>query len=198
MPALQIVRHPHPALRWKSKDVTQIDAELKAMIGQMFELMYESKGIGLAANQVALPYRMFVINPSGDPTQKDEEFVFINPEISRRNGSEEGEEGCLSLPDIYGQVPRATRIVIDAFNLDGQQFEMELSGWDARVVQHEYDHLEGIMFPDRVSSTVLKQLQPLIDDLERRFRQQQLTGEIPSDAELQTQLTELEKLRTEA
>lgn len=177
--------------------MTRIDDELKAMVSQMFALMYESKGIGLAANQVALPYRMFVINPSGDPEQKDEEFVFINPEISRRNGSEDGEEGCLSLPDIYGQVPRATRIVIDAFNLDGQQFEMELSGWDARVVQHEYDHLEGVMFPDRVSPTVLKQLQPMIDDLERRFRQQQQAGEIPSDTALKATLAELQKGRTE-
>lgn len=197
MSSLQIVFHPHPALRWKSREVTQIDAELKDMIGQMFDLMYASKGIGLAANQVGLPYRLFVINPSGDPQLKDEEFVFINPEITRRNGSEESEEGCLSLPEIYGPVPRATRIVVDAFNLAGQQFEMDLTGLDARVVQHEYDHLEGVLFPDRVAPTVLKQLQPLIDDLERRFRQRQQLGEIASDAELLAELQRLEQLRTE-
>ncbi len=166
------------------------------MIARMFELMYEHRGIGLAANQVALPYRLFVINPSGDPDLKDEEFVFINPEIVRRNGSEESEEGCLSLPEIYGPVPRATRIVVDAFNLAGEQFEMDLTGLDARVVQHEYDHLEGVLFPDRVSAAVQQQLQPMIDQLEREFRQRQQSGEIASDSELQKQLLALEKART--
>jgi peptide deformylase len=137
-----------------------------------------------------------VINPSGDASQKDEEFVFINPEITRRNGSEDSEEGCLSLPEIYGQVPRATRIVVDAFNLDGQQFEMELSGLDARVVQHEYDHLDGILFPSRTTPTVSKELNPLLDELERVFRQRQERGEIPSDDELTAKLIELEKQRT--
>lgn len=198
MSSLQIVFHPHPALRWKSRDVTQIDAELKQMIGQMFDLMYESKGIGLAANQVALPYRLFVINPTGDPQLKDEEFVFINPEITRRNGSEESEEGCLSLPEIYGPVPRATRIVVDAFNLSGEQFEMDLTGLDARVVQHEYDHLDGVLFPDRVSAAVLKQIKPMIDDLERRFRQRQQLGEIASDVDLKGELLTLQKQRTDA
>ena len=196
MSSLQIVPHPHPALRWKSKDVKKIDAELKSMIGQMFELMYEAKGIGLAANQVALPYRLFVINPSGDPQQKDEEFVFINPEITRRNGSEESEEGCLSLPEIYGSVPRATRIVVDGFDLDGQQFEMELGGLDARVVQHENDHLDGILFPDRVSPETLRQIQPLMEGMERDFRQRQESGEIQSTEALQARLLELEKART--
>ncbi len=196
MPELKIVPHPHPALRWKSKDVTRIDDELKSMIAQMFKLMYEAKGIGLAANQVALPYRLFVINPSGDPEQKDEEFVFINPEITRRNGSEESEEGCLSLPEIYGSVPRATRIVVDAFDLTGQQFEMELGGLDARVVQHEYDHLDGVLFPDRVSPEALQPLQTLLDGLERDFRQRQQAGEIPSDDDLKKRLLELEKART--
>jgi peptide deformylase len=198
MSSLQIVFHPHPALRWKSRDVTQIDAELKQMIGQMFDLMYESKGIGLAANQVALPYRLFVINPTGDPQLKDEEFVFINPEITRRNGSEESEEGCLSLPEIYGPVPRATRIVVDAFNLSGEQFEMDLTGLDARVVQHEYDHLDGVLFPDRVSAVVLKQIKPMIDDLERRFRQRQQLGEIASDVDLKGELRKLQQQRTDA
>lgn len=193
MSALQIVHHCHPALRWKSRDVGQIDAGLRSMVEQMFELMYAAKGVGLAANQVALPWRLFVINPSGDPQLKDEQIVFINPRITRRNGSEESEEGCLSLPEIYGPVPRATRIVVDAFDLEGEQFEMELEDWNARIVQHEYDHLEGVLFTDRVSPLVLKELQPLIDELESRFRQRQTLGEIPPDAELRTALRALEK-----
>lgn len=152
MSSLEIVLHPHPALRWKSKDVARIDAGLRVMVEQMFELMYASRGIGLAANQVGLPYRLFVINAAGDKDEKDQELVFINPQITRKNGSETDEEGCLSLPDVFGPVTRATKIIVDAFDLNGQQFELTLEDLPARVVQHEYDHVEGIMFTDRVAS----------------------------------------------
>lgn len=193
---LEIVPHPHPALRWKSREITRIDAELRQMIEQMFDLMYAARGIGLAANQVALPYRLFVINPTGDPNDKGEEKVFINPQITRRNGSEEDEEGCLSLPEIYGPVTRATRIVVDAFDLTGNQFQMELEDLHARVVQHEYDHVEGVMFTDRVAPAFMPKIQPLIDDLELQFRNRQKEGTIPSDEELKAQLLALEKART--
>lgn len=193
---LEIVPHPHPALRWKSKEITRIDAELRQMIEQMFDLMYAARGIGLAANQVALPYRLFVINPTGDRDEKGEEKVFINPQITRRNGSEEDEEGCLSLPEIYGPVTRATRIVVDAFDLSGQQFQLELEDLHARVVQHEYDHIEGVMFTDRVAPAFMPKIQPLIDDLELQFRNRQKEGTIPSEEELKAQLLALEKART--
>ena len=196
MTKLEIVPHPHPALRWKSREVTRIDAELRQMVEQMFDLMYASRGIGLAANQVALPYRLFVINPTGDKDEKDQEMVFINPQITRRNGSEEDEEGCLSLPEIYGPVTRATRIIVDAFDLSGQQFEVDLEDLDARVVQHEYDHIEGVMFTDRVAQSFLPKLQPLIKDLELQFRNRQKEGTIPSDEELKAQLAALQKART--
>ena len=166
------------------------------MVEQMFDLMYASRGIGLAANQVALPYRLFVINPTGDREDKEQEMVFINPQITRRNGSEEDEEGCLSLPEIYGPVTRATRIVVDAFDLSGQQFEVDLEDLDARVVQHEYDHLEGIMFTDRVPPGYLPKLQPLIEDLELQFRNRQKESTIPSDEELKARLMALQKART--
>lgn len=193
---LEIVPHPHPALRWKSKEITRIDSELRQMIEQMFDLMYTARGIGLAANQVALPYRLFVINPTGDRNEKGEEQVFINPQITRRNGSEEDEEGCLSLPEIYGPVTRATRIVVDAFDLSGKQFQMELEDLPARVVQHEYDHIEGVMFTDRVAPAFMPKIQPLIDDLELQFRNRQKEGTIASNEELKSQLLALEKART--
>jgi peptide deformylase len=196
MTKLEIVLHPHPALRWKSREITRIDAELRAMVEQMFDLMYAARGIGLAANQVALPYRLFVINPSGDREEKDQEMVFINPQISRRNGSEEDEEGCLSLPEIYGPVTRATRIVVDAFDLSGRQFEVELEDLSARVVQHEYDHVEGVLFTDRVPASALPKLQPLIDDLELQFRNRQKEGLIPSDQQLKASLKALQDART--
>lgn len=193
---LEVVLHPHPALRWKSREVTKIDTGLKQMVEQMFELMYAHKGIGLAANQVALPYRLFVINPSGDRSEKDQEQVFINPQITRRNGSEEDEEGCLSLPEVFGPVTRATRIVVDAFDLAGQQFEMDLQDLPARVVQHEYDHVDGVLFTDRVPATAIPKLQPLIADLELQFRNRQKEGTIPTDDRLRAELLALQKART--
>ena len=196
MSDLQIVHYPHPALRWKSREVIRIDAQLKQWVKQMFQLMYEARGIGLAANQVALPYRLFVINPTADPDEKDQEMVFLNPEIVRKNGSEESEEGCLSLPEVYGQVTRAERIVVEAFDLNGQEFQAELSGLHARVVQHEYDHLDGVLFTDRVSEDVQQELQPLMDDLATQFSTRQSNGDIPDDESLKTALKNLETERT--
>ena len=118
---LRIVPYPHPALRYESRPVTQIDDDLRATVRAMFDLMYESRGIGLAANQVALPYRFFVLNLTADPEQKDQEQVFINPEIVKRHSSIEDEEGCLSFPGLYSKVRRARKIKVQAFDLDGQR-----------------------------------------------------------------------------
>jgi peptide deformylase len=196
MTKLQIVPYPHPALRWKSREVVRIDAQLKDWVQQMFELMYEARGIGLAANQVALPYRLFVINPTADPARKDEEMVFLNPAIVRKNGSEDAEEGCLSLPEVYGPVTRAERIVVEAFDLSGQEFRAEMSGLHARVVQHEYDHLEGVLFTDRVTDDVKQELQPLMDDLAVQFADKQAAGTIPGDDDLTATLQTLQDERT--
>ncbi len=197
MSELRIVHFPHPALRWKSKDVTRIDAQLKDWVAQMFELMYAARGIGLAANQVALPYRLFIINPSGDPAEKEQEQVFINPQIIKRNGSEDAEEGCLSLPEIYGPVTRAERITVEAFNLNGEEFAYELGGIHARVVQHESDHLDGVMFTDKVSAEILTELQPLLDDITGQFTRQQQEGQLASDDDLRAELQRLQTERTD-
>lgn len=192
MEPLSIVKYPHPALRWESKPIVEIDDRLREAVRQMFTLMYEAKGIGLAANQVALPWRLFVINPSGDPTQTDEEFVFINPEILRRKGSDEDEEGCLSLPEMYGPVRRSTSIVVEAFDLEGQAFRMNLDDFPARVVQHEFDHIEGVLFIDRMTDSQRRDYDAKLADFETAFRKSQQTGEIATDDELKQQLRELE------
>ena len=192
-PAMQIVTYPHPALRWKSKPIHTIDAALKATVQRMFELMYEHDGVGLAANQVALPYRVFVMNPTGDPEQKDAEIVFLNPEIVRRNGSVEGEEGCLSLPKLYGQVRRAEQIVVEAFDLRGREFQYTLTELPGRVVQHEYDHLDGVLFIDRMTEPARRELEPRIVDFEADFRRRQEAGDFPSDKVIQTELRALER-----
>ena len=147
---MQIVHYPHPALRFKSVDVQQIDGTLRKVVRKMFDLMYEANGIGLAANQVGLPFRFFIVNLNARPGNEDEELVFINPVLSKRKGDVVGEEGCLSLPGLYGDVQRAETITIEAFDLSGQGFAMDLDDLPARVVQHDTDHLDGIMFTDHI------------------------------------------------
>jgi peptide deformylase len=189
---MEIVRYPHPALSWKSKPIAEINSELRKTVREMFELMYQAKGIGLAANQVALPYRLFIVNVTGDREQQDQEFVFINPEIVSRKGSVEDEEGCLSLPEMYGNVRRAEEIVVEAFDLRGREFELDLTELPARAVQHEYDHIDGVLFVDRMTEAARRELEPRLADFEAHFRRRQQAGEVPSDTEIAKKLRELE------
>src|SRR6185312_2842259 len=138
---LRIVPYPHPALRYESRPVTQIDDELRAKVRSMFELMYESRGIGLAANQVAIPYRFFVMNLTADPEQKDQEQVFINPEIIKRHSSIEDEEGCLSFPGLYFKVKRPKKVKVRAFDLSGNEVTVDGDDLLGRALQHETDHV---------------------------------------------------------
>jgi peptide deformylase len=192
---VRIVKYPHPALRHKSKPLTRVDAELVRVVREMFDLMYEHKGVGLAANQVDLPYRLFIINTEGDPTQ-GEEHVFINPVISRRTGMDEAEEGCLSFPDIYAPVRRPDKATISAYNLSGEEIQYDLTGLFARAVQHEYDHLDGKLFIDRLSPGALASIRDDLDALEREFLGNRQRGLVPKDPEIAARLAELEKLRT--
>ena len=190
---MEIVKYGHPSLRWKAKPLTEITPEFKATVRKMFDLMYEARGIGLAATQVGLPYRFFVVNTTADPKETEEELVFINPEIIRKKGSVDGEEGCLSLPELYGDVARAEEIVLEAYDLNGQGFEMECSEILARVIQHENDHLDGVLFIDRMKPEARGELEANLKDYETQFRQSQEAGEIPSDEDIRKHLTELEK-----
>lgn len=185
---MRIVLFPHPALRFPSVDIQRIDDALRATVQRMFELMYESKGVGLAANQVGLPFRFFVINPSGDPALKDQEQVFINPIITSKRGSDIHEEGCLSLPKIYSDVERPAEITIDAFDLNGQSSKRKLKGFIARVIQHEYDHVEGFIFTDRLDSDAHDEIYAEILDVAEQFRRQQADGVYPDDDTLIAQL----------
>jgi peptide deformylase len=188
---MQIVPYPHPALRWKSRDITRIDDTLRNVVARMFELMYESKGIGLAANQVGLPLRLFVVNVSGDPEKKDEEVVFINPVIRNRSGNAVGEEGCLSLPGLYADVARPETITVEAFDLDGQPFRIKTDDLPARVIQHETDHLDGVLFIDRIDETSLAQFVTKLNEWNSNFRKQQTEGATPSDEEINRLLQQM-------
>jgi peptide deformylase len=170
-----------------------VDADLQAAVAEMFELMYEAKGIGLAANQVDLPYRLFVINLASDPKEPEEEYVFINPVLSHPKGSATAEEGCLSLPGLYADVTRPATIQVSAYGIDGQAFDARVDGLMARAIQHETDHLDGVMFTDKLSETEALAVRPTLEEFEADFDSRRHVGEIGDDAALAANLVELEK-----
>lgn len=193
---MRILKYPHPTLRHKSKPVTRVDRALKEMVRQMFDLMYEGNGIGLAANQVDLPYRVFVMNLESDPAAADQELAFINPVITHRKGGAEAEEGCLSFPGIYAPVHRSEKIVVAAYSLDGKELAYDLSGLHARAAQHEIDHLDGILFIDRLSPSARLAVKQALGELEQQFHTDRRLGLIPDDQQIAVRLAELEGVRT--
>jgi peptide deformylase len=148
MALLQILEFPDPRLRTRAQPVTQVDAALRTLVDDMFETMYAAPGIGLAATQVNVAKRLLVIDIS---EKREQPLVLINPEILAREGVEETEEGCLSVPGVFDKVTRAERIHVRALGRDGKPFEMEADGLLAVCIQHEIDHLDGKLFVDDLS-----------------------------------------------
>ncbi len=183
-------------LRHPSKPLKRVDADLRTIVAEMFDLMYEHEGVGLAANQVDLPYRLFVANAEGSPDDKEAERVFINPVLSLPRGQDEDEEGCLSIPGVYAPVTRSEIITVQAYDLTGNEFTAEISGLLARIAQHETDHLDGKLFIDRLSPTQLAAIRDKLEEFELVFRSRTETGELPSADEIAARLRELESLRT--
>jgi peptide deformylase len=147
---LKIVKYPEPVLQEKGADVTEFSDELRQFVADMFETMYASQGIGLAAQQVGVPKRVTVIDLSAgkNPTEK---LVLINPEIIFNEGKQYEEEGCLSFPDIREKVQRGKRVRVRAQNEKGEWFEMDGEDLLSRAFQHEIDHLNGVLFIFRMS-----------------------------------------------
>ncbi len=135
-----------PVLRQRATEVGQIDEELQQLVENLFETMRAAKGIGLAANQVGLTRRVAVVETGEDPP-----ILLIDPVILEREGLDVAEEGCLSIPDIYGDVERAQRIVVETTTLEGSRERVDATDLRARAVQHEIDHLDGILFLDHLS-----------------------------------------------
>jgi peptide deformylase len=148
MALLPILEFPDPRLRTRAQPVEQVDAALRKLIDDMFETMYAAPGIGLAATQVNVHKRVLVIDVS---ESRKERLALINPEILRREGVEETEEGCLSVPGVYDKVTRADRIRVRALDRDGKQIEFDAGGLLAVCIQHEIDHLDGKLFVDYLS-----------------------------------------------
>jgi peptide deformylase len=194
--SLQIIQYPHPTLRHSSKPLRRVDAELRRIVAEMFELMYAHEGVGLAANQVDLPYRLFIANPEGTADIKETEGVFINPVLSGGRGLEEDEEGCLSIPGIRAPVTRNATIKIEAYDLDGNEITGELEGLMARIAQHETDHLDGTLFIDRLGPAHAAAIRDQLEEFELAFQSKHETGELPGAEQMADRLRELERLRT--
>jgi peptide deformylase len=189
---MQIVQYPHPALRHKSKPLPMIDRKVHLIAGQMLDLMYEAHGLGLAANQVNWPFQMLVMNDLADPEQKDHEFVLINPVILERKGTQDGDEGCLSFPELFQKVRRAKSVVVQAYNLEGKVIELSAVDLAARLLQHEIDHLQGVLFIDNMGTIARLASRGYLRTFERDYRKAQERGEIPPDDTIIRELKEME------
>ena len=146
----EVVKWPDPVLAKRGENVTVFDAKLKKLVEEMFDSMYAAQGIGLAAPQISISQRITVIDVSFNKKPGDR-IVLINPEIIEREGKQVEEEGCLSLPEIREKVLRAAKVKVKAQDVTGEWFELEGEELLARAMQHEIDHLDGVLFIDRLS-----------------------------------------------
>ena len=164
MALLPILRYPDPRLHTRATPVSEVDDEIRQLIADMAETMYEAPGIGLAATQVDVHRRIVVIDVSED---KSALLALINPEIIARSGEQICEEGCLSVPGIYDKVTRAEQVRVRALNQKGETFELDAEGLLAVCIQHELDHLDGKVFVEYLSK--LKQTR-IKDKLAKKAR----------------------------
>eukprot|EP00549_Striatella_unipunctata_P017276 CAMPEP_0118674106 /NCGR_PEP_ID=MMETSP0800-20121206/702_1 /TAXON_ID=210618 ORGANISM="Striatella unipunctata, Strain CCMP2910" /NCGR_SAMPLE_ID=MMETSP0800 /ASSEMBLY_ACC=CAM_ASM_000638 /LENGTH=193 /DNA_ID=CAMNT_0006569261 /DNA_START=302 /DNA_END=883 /DNA_ORIENTATION=- len=166
---LTIKIYPHPSLRGENMEVTEEelkDGSIKQIAKEMFLVMYAAQGIGLAAPQVGINKKMMVYNESGDKHKWLNEVVLVNPKIvATSDGKDVMGEACLSFPDMNGDVERHKWIRVEALNLKGKKIKKKFSGFEARLFQHEYDHLDGTVYVDRVSEETRAEIQPKLDAL---------------------------------
>ncbi|KMM38728.1 peptide deformylase [Guptibacillus hwajinpoensis] len=141
----EIVMHPNEVLEVKCKPVDTFDKELHALLDDMFETMYDAEGVGLAAPQIGIDQQIAVVD-----TREEEALELINPEVIKSSGKEVDLEGCLSFPGLFGEVERPFRITLKAHNRFGKEFKLKAEGFFARAIQHEIDHLHGVLFTEKV------------------------------------------------
>lgn len=144
-----VLTYPNPLLSQRAQEISSVNDEIRRLTAEMFEIMYRDRGVGLAAPQIGVSKRIFVANPKGE--KGEPEFIFINPVLSNFHEEYWGPEGCLSLPGLSADVPRARHVTVEAFDEEGKRFRLNASDFLARVIQHENDHLDGKLFIDRIS-----------------------------------------------
>ncbi|HMO02278.1 MAG TPA: peptide deformylase [Oligoflexia bacterium] len=148
MTKLNIVIYPNPLLRQRALEIEQIDQEIFKLAEDMLETMYAAPGVGLAGPQVGILKRIFVADPSNE---KNNPMIFINPVVEFSKDKITGEEGCLSIPGYYEKVSRSATVFVRAKDINGKQFELTADGLLSTIIQHELDHLNGVLFPDHLS-----------------------------------------------
>ena len=153
-----------PILRKKTTPVAQVTPDIRALAEGMYAVMYGARGIGLAAPQVGDPRRVFIVDVEPEEGARVKR-VFVNPVLVAKEGSMIGEEGCLSIPGLYADVKRAAKVVLEALDEDGAPFRIEAEGLLARALQHELDHLDGVLFIDRLSIIRRKLLEPKLEKI---------------------------------
>src|SRR6187399_3295443 len=163
---LKIINYPDPRLKKVSKPIDSIDESTRALAARMLQLMREHRGVGLAAPQVGLNLRMFVMNHTGEPT---DDRVYINPQLLDAEGDEEAEEGCLSLPGLNANVVRDKTVRIVATDLEGKPIDELASGYLARVWQHEFDHLNGTLIIDRMGMVAKMAAKKKLKEMEEDY-----------------------------
>jgi peptide deformylase len=170
---LRILKYPHPALRAPNAMVTEEELEdgsVAKMAKEMLLLMYAAEGVGLAAPQVGINKRLLVYNEEGDKKKWLSEFIMVNPKIVEFSEAKDVSiEGCLSFPEMDGDVERSKWIKVEAMNLRGKKIKKKFQGWEAKVFQHEYDHLDGVVYIDRLSEEGLAEVKPTLDSLIKDF-----------------------------
>ncbi|HZL36149.1 MAG TPA: peptide deformylase [Tepidisphaeraceae bacterium] len=168
-PNFKIISYPDPRLKKMSAPVAHFDDSLRELAAGMFVLMRAAAGVGLAAPQVAKSIRLFITNTTGKP---EDDRVYINPILTEAEGDEEGEEGCLSIAELRVKVVRAKRLRIEALDLEGQKIDKTAEGFEARVWQHEADHLNGILLIDRMGPVAKIANRALLKELEEKYRRE--------------------------
>ena len=170
---LRIVEYPHPALRAANDEISEEDVkspEIAKLARDMLKVMYAAEGVGLAAPQVGVNKRLMVYNPTGDSKKWIDEMILLNPKIVEYSDAKDSAtEGCLSFPDMQGDVVRSKWIKVQAVNLQGRPVKKKFSGWEARIFQHEYDHLDGVVYVDRLSEEGRSVVQPRLNQLIETF-----------------------------
>ena len=167
---MEILRYPDPFLRVRTRELDEITDEVRSKVRQMFDAMYEAKGVGLAASQVGWDARVFIQNLSGEP---EGEEVHVNPVIVEHSGEDFEEEGCLSLPGLRGRVMRARIVLVQSTRLDAKPQEVRHEGLAARAVQHELDHLDGMLFIQRLRPADRVLIRRALRELEREYKTRQ-------------------------
>jgi len=173
MATLEILHFPDPRLRRRARPVPQVNEAVRGMLDDMLETMYDAKGVGLAATQVDIHLRMLVADVSDE---RDQPLYLVNPEIVARDGLQESEEGCLSVPGIYEPVRRAEQIRVRALGRDGEALEFDADGLLAVCIQHEIDHLDGKLFVDYLSELKRQRIRKKLQKQQRIAEPAGITG----------------------